>query len=153
MNAGLTQSELGTRAGVAQSVVSAYESGHREPALETVRKLVRAAGFELNVTLNPVRPSSHLRKSVFQHRRELRGALEQLGASNIRLFGSVARGDDGPASDVDLLIDVNENVGMFALGQMRGEAERILGVAVDVVPASSLKHELAPAILRDAVAL
>ena len=62
-----------------------------------------------------------------QHRHELKRVLEELGASNIRLFGSVARGDDTSDSDVDLLVDVNEKVGSFALGRTQSEAERILG--------------------------
>lgn len=53
--AGLSQSELGRRAGVAQSVISAYEAGARQPALPTLAKLVRGAGFELDMTLRPAR--------------------------------------------------------------------------------------------------
>jgi transcriptional regulator with XRE-family HTH domain len=45
--AGLTQAELAARAGVTQSVVSAYESGHRQPALPTLAALIEATGHEL----------------------------------------------------------------------------------------------------------
>lgn len=53
--AGLSQSELGRRAGVARSVISAYEAGARQPALPTLAKLIRAAGFELDLKLRPAR--------------------------------------------------------------------------------------------------
>ena len=45
--AGLTQAELAARAGTTQSVVSAYESGHRQPSMPTLAALVDAAGCEL----------------------------------------------------------------------------------------------------------
>jgi predicted nucleotidyltransferase len=76
-----------------------------------------------------------------------------LGATNVRLFGSVARGDDGPNSDVDLLVDLKPNVGLFALGEMSAEAKRILGCSVDIVPANSLKPDLAERVLAEARAL
>jgi transcriptional regulator with XRE-family HTH domain len=45
--AGLTQSELASRAGTSQPVVSVYERGHRDPSVETLRRLVAAAGCQL----------------------------------------------------------------------------------------------------------
>src|SRR5438105_6418849 len=54
--AGLSQKELGRRAGVTQSVVSAYESGARQPSLPTLERLVRAAGCELNIAVRGRRP-------------------------------------------------------------------------------------------------
>jgi transcriptional regulator with XRE-family HTH domain len=47
--AGLTQSELARRAGTSQPVISAYEHGRRDPSIETLRRLVRAAGAELDL--------------------------------------------------------------------------------------------------------
>jgi transcriptional regulator with XRE-family HTH domain len=46
-SAGLSQIELANRAGVTQSVISAYESGHRQPSLRTLAALVKAADYEL----------------------------------------------------------------------------------------------------------
>lgn len=153
LRAGLTQSELGARAKVSQSVVSAYESASRQPALDTLGKLVEAAGFTVELALLPTATRSPLQERVRQNRRELKRALMRLGASNIRLFGSVSRGDDDTQSDVDLLVDVDASVGLFALGHMRSEAERLLGTAVDIVPANSLKPQVAETVLAEAVAL
>ena len=56
--AGLSQAELAARAGVTQSVISAYESGHRQPALRTLAALIQAADHELviDVRQQPRRP-------------------------------------------------------------------------------------------------
>jgi predicted nucleotidyltransferase/DNA-binding XRE family transcriptional regulator len=153
IRAALTQTELARFAGVAQSVVSAYESGRREPSLDMVRRLVEASGFDLDMVLTPARPRSPLRNSVDAHRVQLRRVLLGMGAKNIRLFGSVARGEDRPDSDVDLLIDVGPNVGLFALGRMRTEAERILGSKVDIVLAQGLKSDLSDQVLAEAIPL
>ncbi len=72
---------------------------------------------------------------------------------NVRVFGSVARGDEGPDSDIDLLVDVPRGVGLFALGQFQSDLERLLRAPVDVVPAASLKREARPQVERDAIVL
>ncbi|MDP9737224.1 MULTISPECIES: helix-turn-helix domain-containing protein [unclassified Curtobacterium] len=53
LRAGLTQVQLAARAGVTQSAVSTYENGRREPSLAMLQRLVRAADFEMAVTLLP----------------------------------------------------------------------------------------------------
>lgn len=53
--AGLTQRQLAARAGVRQPVIAAYEAGKRQPSLPTLRRLLHAAGFELDTALRPVR--------------------------------------------------------------------------------------------------
>jgi predicted nucleotidyltransferase/DNA-binding XRE family transcriptional regulator len=152
---GLTQQQLAQKAGVTQSVVSAYESGKREPSLSTLRRLVNATGLHLETRVTEGHPASrpNLRELVHTHRDELGAALGSLGASRIRLFGSAARGDSHEQSDVDLLVALDAGVGLFALSRMRGEAERILGVDVDVVPEDSLKPDVRESVLADAVSL
>ncbi|WP_438853887.1 nucleotidyltransferase family protein [Agromyces sp. M3QZ16-3] len=99
----------------------------------------------------PLEPGVHpLRARLNACREELVAALEALGASNVRVFGSVGRGDESATSDVDLLVDLADDVGMFGLGTMRSTAERILGAPVDIVPASSLKADVADTVLREA---
>jgi uncharacterized protein len=153
VRARLTQVQLAAKANVAQSVVSAYEASRREPSFETLRKLVSAAGFDLDVVLVPSLPTLSRRRSVEGNRSRLFRALGALGATNLRLFGSVARGDDGPESDIDLLVDIAPDIGLFALGRMRSEAERILGSSVDIVPANSLKADVAERVLAEAIPL
>lgn len=151
--AGLTQAELGERAEIPQSVVSAYESARREPSVDMLTRLAAAAGFDLRLDLRPATTRSPLQVVVDRNRLRLRRELLRLGASNVRVFGSVARGEDTPDSDVDLLVDVGESTGLFALGRMRSAAERILGANVDIVPAHSLKADARERALAEAVAL
>jgi uncharacterized protein len=60
-------------------------------------------------------------------------------ANRVRLFGSVARGDDRPDSDIDLLVDFDPDSSLFDLMRMTRELEELLGRPVDVVSAGSLK--------------
>jgi predicted nucleotidyltransferase/DNA-binding XRE family transcriptional regulator len=148
--AGLTQAELAGRADVSQGVVSVYESGKREPSIRMIQRLVEAAGFDLSLTLTPAQPKSHLQVVVMRNRARLVRELRALGATNLRLFGSVGRGEDVPCSDIDLLVDVDQSTGLFALGLMRSRAEEILGTSVDIVPADGLKADAAARILSEA---
>jgi len=61
-------------------------------------------------------------------------------ASRVRLFGSAARGDDRPDSDIDLLVDFDEDSSLFDLMRMSRELEAMLGRPVDVVSAGGLKN-------------
>ena len=74
-------------------------------------------------------------------------------ATNLRVFGSVARGDDTSASDVDLLVDLGPRVGLLALIGLEMEMEELLGVDVDLIPASGLKPGLRDRVLAEAISL
>lgn len=78
-------------------------------------------------------------------------AAERHGMSNVRVFGSVARGEDGPESDIDLLVDLDPGVGLLSLGRMEVELTELLGRPVDIVPARMLKPHVAATV--EAVAL
>ena len=60
-------------------------------------------------------------------------------ANRVWIFGSVARGDDGPDSDIDLLVDFAPDSSLFDLMRMARELEELLGHPVDVVSAGGLK--------------
>lgn len=157
--AGLSQSDLARRAGVPQSVVSEYEAGKRQPAVPTLARLVAATGHELMLSLEQtdarVRglPDTPLGRRLRQHRRALLEAVDRAGASNLRVFGSVARGEDGPDSDVDLLVDLPEKTSLFAVLALEGTLERILNVKVDLAPVTSLKPRVRAEALTDAIPL
>jgi predicted nucleotidyltransferase/DNA-binding XRE family transcriptional regulator len=153
LRACLTQVELAERAGVTQSVISTYENARREPSFSVLQRLLLAAGFALRVQLEPTVAAMSLRDRVEEHRAELVATLGDLGGRNVRLFGSVARGDDGPESDVDLMVDLEPGLGLFTLMRMQDAAERILGAAVDVVAADGLRAGSRRTAMRDAVPL
>jgi len=75
------------------------------------------------------------------------------GAGNVRLFGSVARGEDTPESDVDLLVDVTGETTPWFPGGMVADLEQILGRRVQVVIRRSLSPLIRDAVLREAVPL
>lgn len=154
---GLTQVELARRAGLTQSVISDYERGRREPSLSMLSRLVAASGLDLTVDLvEPASPSPRAggpREHVARHRDEILGIVAARGASNVRLFGSVARGEDGPSSDVDLLVDLAPRTSLLTLIGLRQDLSDLLGVPVDVVPADSLKPGRAESVLGDAIPL
>ena len=81
------------------------------------------------------------------------GLAEERGARNVRVFGSVARGEDREGSDIDLLVDVDDGVGLVAIAGLARELTDLLGVAVDVVPADSLKRGVRAEVLAEAVPL
>jgi predicted nucleotidyltransferase/DNA-binding XRE family transcriptional regulator len=156
--AGLTQLELARRAAVAQSVISAYESGSRQPSPLTLQRLVAATGFQLMVSLRgplPLRErlTGPLGKQVLRHRRQIKTVAAAHGASNVRVFGSVARGQDTIDSDVDLLVDLAPETGLIALGLLERDLTDLLGVRVEVVPSEDLKAGVAAEVLVPAVAL
>ena len=155
----LSQTELAKRAGVAQSVISAYESGRREPSLRTLARLVEATGHDLaiDVVARPDRvlglPDTPLGRRLRQRHNAIIEAAEARRARNVRVFGSAARGDDVDSSDVDLLVDLDDGVGLLDLIGLERELTELLGVAVDVVPNSSLKPRIRDRVRREAVPL
>lgn len=150
--ASLTQAELAGRAGITQSVVSAYEHGRREPSFSTLQRLIAAAGYALDASLVRAEPGGLLAE-VQASAAELRDALGPLGAIDIQVFGSVARGGESPDSDIDLLVELAPDVGAFALLRMQSAAETILRRSVDIVPSSGLKPDVADRVAREAVPL
>lgn len=160
LRAGFSQVELARRAGVTQSVVSAYESGARQPSLPMLDRLVRATGYELDVSVQtatahpsepaPPAPTGPLAERLARHSRQVRDIAARHGLANVRVCGSVVRGEDTVDRDVDLLVDVGPGVGLLGLARARRELEALLGVSVDLIPAGDLKPGVASTALADA---
>ena len=92
--------------------------------------------------------------------RRLRAARPQIlrlvqdaGGEQVRVFGSVARGDDGKGSDVDLLFVMRRPLSLMELGRLETQVSTAVGVPVDLVPESSLRPELRDRALTEAVPL
>lgn len=155
----MSQTELARRAAVAQSVISAYESDRREPGLAMLTKLIEAAGHELVMDVRPAAtlrrglPDTPLGRRLRRRRRAVLEAAARGGASNVRVFGSVARGEETEQSDVDLLVDLDTEVGLVGLAGLAREIGDVLGVDVDVVPADSLKPAMRDQVLAEAIPL
>ena len=140
----MSQVELAARAAVAQSVVSAYESGHRQPSIPALGRLIVATGYELTLGLREMprrlrRLSGPVGRRVRRYRHDLVAAAAAHGVRNLRVFGSVARGEDRQDSDVDLIADLPPGLSLFGLARVESDLEAILGSRVDLIPAAGLK--------------
>ena len=80
-------------------------------------------------------------------------AAEKRGARNIRVFGSMARGDQRYDSDIDFLVDFEPGRSLLDLTGLWLDLEKVLGCKVDVVSSRGLKPRLADEVMRDAVLL
>jgi predicted nucleotidyltransferase len=79
--------------------------------------------------------------------------LNKHHAANVRVFGSVARGDERKDSDVDLLVDFQPGTTLFDQVALENELSDMLGRKVDVVSSRALNRHLRPSVLREAVEL
>jgi predicted nucleotidyltransferase len=80
-----------------------------------------------------------LRSLVDARREEVLAVAVRHHARRVRLFGSVARGEERPDSDIDLLVDFGQDSSLFDLMRMTRELEELLGHSVDIVSAGGLK--------------
>lgn len=92
-------------------------------------------------------------ESLRQQRNEVLDIARRHGATNVRLFGSVARGDALAESDVDFLIDLEDGRSLLDLCAMENELEDLLGCSVDVALARALRPRVAREATRDAFPL
>jgi predicted nucleotidyltransferase len=86
-----------------------------------------------------------------QNRTEILRLAAKYGASHVRVFGSVARGEADSDSDVDFLVDLEHGRSLLDLGGLQYELESLLRCPVDVVTERGLKARLRERALRDAV--
>jgi predicted nucleotidyltransferase len=95
--------------------------------------------------------------SVHERLRERRAQVLQAagrhGARNVRIIGSVARGEAGPDSDLDLLVDLETGRSLLDHAALMIELERILGCKVDVAVEQGLRPPVRDRVLREAVPL
>jgi predicted nucleotidyltransferase/DNA-binding XRE family transcriptional regulator len=156
--AGLSQAELAQKAGVTQSVISVYEAGRRQPSVPTLTTLIAATGYELDLSIGkPRRGVQRLTGPVGRRLRRRRSEVLELagrhGVQVLGVFGSVARGEDRPDSDIDLLVELPDGMGLFAVARVQNELQELLGSPVDLIPEAGLKAGVRPSVEADLVRL
>lgn len=129
---GLTQSEIAQAIGRSQPEVSRLIRSYRN------RRFV---------------PRSRLGRLLTRNRDQVLALARSHRVSNVRVFGSVARGDDDAASDIDLLVDLEPGADLLDLAGLEVELQDLLGRRIDLVPARMLRPHVAPKALEEAVAL
>jgi len=135
----MTQTALAKASGVSQPNIAALENGTRPLSDAMLRRLLLALDARPSVILAA-------------HRNEVVAVAARHGATNLRVFGSVARGEDSVDSDVDLLATFRPGTSLYDVAELADELEALLGNAVDVVSDRGLSAQHTD-IAREAVLL
>lgn len=94
-----------------------------------------------------------VKELVGERRAEILRAAARHGARNVRVFGSVARGEAGPGSDIDFLVDVGPVHSSWFPAGLLIELEELLGCKVHVVTEKALHERMRGRVLEEAVPL
>ena len=90
---------------------------------------------------------------LHEKREEILRIAARRGARNVRVFGSMVRGEANQASDIDFLVEMEPGRSLLDLGGLQVELESLLGRRVDVVTVRGLKARIRDRVLREAVAV
>jgi uncharacterized protein len=140
--AGVTQTELAQRAGMAQSAISDYERGRKEPSLSTLQRLAAAVDLVAEIQFAPALTVKTL-ASLRRKRAAILDICTKHGASNPRVFGSMATGSAGPDSDIDFVVDLAPGRTLFDVAGLHDDLVELLGREVDILTPGSLRGRLA----------
>lgn len=120
LSAGLTQSELAAAVGLNQPNLANIEAGRRSVSPELLERILEAAGHRPSAALAAIRE-------------QIIALAATYGLSNVRVFGSIAGGEDGFDSDIDLLVDATPGTSTFEIGAFAEDVELLTGFPVDVL--------------------
>lgn len=124
--------------------------------MRTLNRLVEATGHQLSIDID-ARPhtsqAGRLSEPLLEKRLEVIKLAAARGVRNIRVFGSVARGQETENSDIDLLVDLDPGVNLLDLVGLERELAELLGAPVDVVPEEGLKKLIRAEVLAEAAPL
>ena len=94
-----------------------------------------------------------IQEIIGQQKEQIFAIAAKYGASHIRVFGSVARGEADANSDVDFLVDLEPGRSLFDLGGLLYDLQVLLGRNVDVITPAGLRPRIRERILKEAVPL
>jgi predicted nucleotidyltransferase len=94
-----------------------------------------------------------LEQLLHEKRDEIKRIAARHGAHNIRVFGSVARGEASPESDIDILLDVGPTASSWFPAGLILDLEDLLGRRVDIIAEKALNPELRDHVLGEAIPL
>ena len=96
---------------------------------------------------------STLPEELRRCRAEILRLAQRRGAHNVRVFGSALRGEAGPESDIDLVVDLEPGRNLLDLGGLQMDLQELLERPVDLKTESSLRRDIRERVLREAVSL
>ncbi len=133
---GETKAEVARGAGLGEPAVRRLFSGrHANPTVKTLEAVAEHLGLRLALESQPGPPITPTLAELKDRVDVIERIVSAHGGGNVRVFGSVARGDARSGSDIDLLVDVKPGTGLLELGAMEDDLEQALGCRVDVVTA------------------
>ena len=95
----------------------------------------------------------NIEQFLHEKRDDIRAIAAKHGAYNIRIFGSVVRGEAGPDSDIDFLVDAGPATSSWFPAGLILDLEKILGRSVEIVTEKALNHYVRDRVLREAITL
>jgi uncharacterized protein len=160
---GLTQAQLAERIGTTQAAITRLEKGRFRPAVRTLERLAAALGvtFEIGEQGLAIRFSSRrplTLEDLREHRDQILNIAAVEGARNLRVFGSVARNEARPESDIDFVVDFDPHYSLMSLSGLQISLEQLLKRRVHVITlpphaSSDRERRLVKRIQQEAVAL
>ena len=97
--------------------------------------------------------ATSLEELLHARREDILRIANKYGAFNVRVFGSVARGEADAKSDIDLLVDMEKGRSLLDLGGLLVDLQDMLGCDVDIVTEQGLRERIRERVLKEAVAL
>jgi uncharacterized protein len=90
-------------------------------------------------------------KTILEQKREdIFRLAAKYGAFNVRIFGSAVSGEEGPESDIDLLVELEPDRSLFDLGGLQDELQLLLGCEVDIVTEKGLHWYIRDQVINEA---
>lgn len=143
---GLSQRELAHRAGVPLSTIGRIERGTVSPTVQTLERLAEALGGRAAFVF-----ATSLLELVHANATAVERICARHGARRPRVFGSAARGQDTASSDIDVMVDLDQDADLLSLVRLERDLGELLGVDVDVVPRSAMAEGMRRAADAEAV--
>ncbi|TWP32739.1 nucleotidyltransferase domain-containing protein [Leekyejoonella antrihumi] len=97
--------------------------------------------------------TSPLARNLRRNAEQIRHLIAEAGGTRVRVFGSVATGQDRPDSDIDLLFVMKQPFSLMQLGRLEQRLADLLDAKVDLVPESALRPDLKERVTSEAVEL
>jgi len=149
---GMTQEQVGLLAGMSKSQISRMESGQLGSA-ETFSRVLLALGYRAVTSYIDDRPGSELNKASVLSMLKVYYLCNKkdLGINELGLFGSFARDETGPDSDIDIIISL-ERADLFQYATISRQLEKIFGRKIDLISSSAiLRKDFAEQLKKDVI--
>ncbi|WP_420442976.1 nucleotidyltransferase family protein [Candidatus Poriferisodalis sp.] len=124
----------------------------QQPALPSVTAVLQASLEQFLAQGGGPGRSTQLDR-VLRSRRHISATARKYGISDIRIFGSVARGEARPDSDIDILVSTGRGTGLFDLARLRMELEQLLEAPVHLATDGGMTDAQREAVLAEAITL